>query len=411
MSKVRQAYDIYVYTQQTGVIHAADAILVEQHGLLNRFGFRYTPIYLNHPSAFSLDPVQLPLGSAPYEFDCNQGIPGILDDYLPDDWGRKVLARLVFYRDQKKINNHSCIETLKYLGNSRIGALQWIEKGATPKYSTGCQVDDLARAEQAAQHVDHPEAYSSQLDELSLIYMANAGTGVGGARPKALMYDAQGQYLAKFNRLSQDNYNNARVELACLKLAHLAGIDVFSGRVVEGINGREVLLLDRFDIDGDARKHLITVNALLKDPRSQRDAHGVFRYDDIAQLVKQYSVDVIRDLEQLVRMMLFNRGINNADTHERNFSFIHTDDGYHLAPAYDMVPTLTAGQYPVAGFGYSQYPPLCSEIKGRVFGLEKTRVSRIAEEVAEALRQWERIAEAQKVDESEAFAIARCIRI
>ena len=87
------------------------------------------------------------------------------------------------------------------------------------------------------------------------------------ATPKALLHDSCGAYIAKFNRLSADNYNNARVELACLNMARAAGLDVGQGKVHGGINGREVLLLDRFDVlPGGDRKHLISINGLLKEP-------------------------------------------------------------------------------------------------------------------------------------------------
>lgn len=413
---IKARYDIYVNTISLGVMKAAEAILLEEGGLLTRFGFRYTENYIDQPLAFALDPVQLPLTRSEFLFACRNGIPGILDDYLPDDWGRKVLARLALYRHQKKINRHSCVDTLSELGNSRIGALQWVSDGKAPQYESGAALSHLSEAELAAQLIDKPEGYPEQLDELSLLYLANAGTGVGGARPKALLYEGAEHYLAKFNRLSQDPYNNARVELACLKLAELAGLEVFSGRVREGVNGREVLLLNRFDIITKGRchyrKHLITANAMLKEPSSQRDHSGVFRYDDIVTLIRRYSFDVEKDLTQLLRMMLFNRAINNTDNHERNFSFMHTENGYRLAPAYDMVPTLSTGEYPAAGYHYSPQPPLPSEAKtmGKVFGLPKTQVRKIAEEVENAVQQWSVIAAQTGVECSDIAAVAKVIK-
>lgn len=413
----RVRYDLYLNTPEFPVFPVAEVVLLEDGGVLSRFGFRYTTGYLADPQGFSLDPVQLPLTDSEFTFECRQGMPGILDDYLPDDWGRKVLAQLAFYRDRRQLNRHSCIETLAVLGDSRIGALQWVLEGEEPVYSLGCDISKIQRAESAAQTIDHPDKYAEKLDEMSLLYLANAGTGVGGARPKALVANGDLACLAKFNRLTQDRYNNARVELACLIMAAQAGLQVFGGSVIEGINGREVLLLERFDVICDAsittRRHLITANALLKEPGSQRDRGGVFRYDDLVQLVRMHSVEVERDLDQLLRMMLFNRAINNTDTHERNFSFIHNGKGYQLAPAYDMVPSLTVGQYPVAGFGYSHQPPLCSEVLqiGKVFGLPKTKVGRIAEDVQNAVGQWESIAEKTGVSEIDTAAIAQVIRI
>lgn len=86
------------------------------------------------------------------------------------------------------------------------------------------------------------------------------------------------------------------------------------------------------------RQHLITTNALLKNPETQHDRGGVFRYDDIADIVRRYSIDIETDLTQLLRMMLFNRAINNTDDHKRNFSLMHKGNSYCLSPAYDMVP-------------------------------------------------------------------------
>jgi len=309
------------------MLKAAEAVLVEENGHLTRFAWRYTKNYLSHPHSFPLDPVQLPLSQQETELTCNAGIPGILDDYLPDDWGRKILSTLAFYREGKPLNRYSCIDMLNLLGSGRIGALCWVPKNKEPTYSLGNPIGKMHDAEAIAQTIDQPIHGDSGFDELSLLYLANAGSGVGGARPKALLYDEQGAYLAKFNRRQGDDYNNARTELACLLMAKAAGLCVFTGRVVEGINAREVLLLNRFDIahtkanDAQHYHHIITVNALLKEHTSQRDRGGVFRYDDIAALIKQYSCKVEEDLEQLLRIMLFNTGINNNDTHERNFSF------------------------------------------------------------------------------------------
>ena len=87
-------------------------------------------------------------------------------------------------------------------------------------------------------------------------------SGIGGDRPKALLYEDNTAYLAKFNRLTTDAYNNAKVELACLQMAKEAGLNVLDGHVRRGVNGRDVLLLDRFDV--------VTGNNLLASRRHHR---------------------------------------------------------------------------------------------------------------------------------------------
>lgn len=77
-------------------------------------------------------------------------MPGILDDYLPDNWGRRVLAQIGFYRDRRKLNQNICIDTLSELGDCRVGAIQWVEKEESPKYELGCHLDKIKEAENAA---------------------------------------------------------------------------------------------------------------------------------------------------------------------------------------------------------------------------------------------------------------------
>ncbi|MFL0809490.1 MAG: type II toxin-antitoxin system HipA family toxin [Agarilytica sp.] len=408
----KQKYDVYLNLPSMGVINAAQAVCVETDGRLNQFGFRYTPQYLDIASAIPFDPLQLPLSNKEFQFRCVGGIPGVLDDYLPDAWGRKVLSYLSFYRDKKKISHHSCIDSLALMGGSRIGAIQFVSEGNNPLYEFGCEFSQLQKAESAAQHVDENNIENADFDELSLLYLANAGTGIGGARPKALIQKNGKAYLAKFNRLQHDEYNNARVELACLLMAKEAGINVFGGVIERGINGREVLLLERFDTCANHRHHLITINALLKSTVTQSDNNGVFRYDDIANIIRKYSISVEYDLQQLLRIMLFNRGINNTDDHERNFSLINRGEGYQLAPAYDLVPSLARGAYHIAGYQHSPSPPYAKEAHalGKIFGLPKTQVKLIADEVIEAFKSWEKHAEITNVCEGDQVKLRSIIR-
>ena len=416
--KNKQQYDLYVNTPLTGLIKAAQAVLLESSGQLVQMAFLYTEEYRNHAHAFALDPVQLPLTEKEINLQCAGGTPGIIDDYLPDDWGRKVLAQLAFYRDKRVIDQHSTIDTLAQLSNSRIGALQWVISGEIPNYELGCDIKHLVAAETAAQSVDTPEFYAENIDEMSLLYLANAGTGIGGARPKALLYENNNAYLAKFNRVTSDTYNNAKVELACLQMAKAAGLDVLDGYISAGVNDRDVLMLERFDIvttnePSTSRRHLITINALLKNTATQRDRGNVFLYDNIADIVKKFSINIEKDLTQLLRIMLFNRAINNTDDHERNFSLICEGDGYQMAPGYDMVPSLTTGAYPIAGYQYSPWPPTPSEAKqcGKIFGLSKPIVKRIADQVISAVEEWPEWAQKNAVSEKDSENIKQVIRI
>lgn len=411
MTNRSQQFDLYLCTQELGTMKVAQAGLLEESGVLTRMQFRYTPEYLECAVSFALDPVQLPLQTADIHLTCSSGgIPGLLDDYLPDNWGKTVLARLAFYKHAKRIRIHSPLDMLGEISSNRIGALQWLPKGQLPDYDQGADIKQLGRAEQMAQVIDSQDWSNTSVDDFSLAYLANAGTGVGGARPKALIYDSKQSYLAKFNSLSNDTYNNARVELACLNMANHAGLQIGQGKILTGINEREVLLLERFDIDKGARKHIISVNALLKDKYTQGDRGGAFTYDDVANLIKRYSIDPVTDLTQLLQIMLFNAAINNTDDHERNFSFWYHQGGYRLSPAYDLVPTLATGQYHVAGYQHSPFPPKPSQVKGRIFGLPAPLVKQVAEQITTSVAQWPLFAQQAGVSEHDQAHLNKVIR-
>ena len=407
-------YDVYISLSTTGIHRAGELVVRDEKSITRRCAFRYSPDYQAIDGAIPLDPVALPFSGQPtFDFDCSGGRPALLDDYLPDDWGRKVLTQLSLVRDKKRLSARSVIDMLGALGGSTIGALSIVAKGAEPSFTFGSNISRLHEAESAAQQVDSIGYNTENIDNFSLLHLANHGSGVGGARPKALIYDGQDCYLAKFNRLSESNrdpYNNARVELACLFMAKEAGINCFTGKVEPGINGREVLLLKRFDVNDDlSRNHLITMNGLLKIQSNQADLGETFSYDHIHRVLQRYSHDIESDLSQLVLRMLFNRSINNIDDHERNFSLINCGSGYKLSPAYDMVPSLSRGAYHAASFGYQPYPPLPGEAAkaSKIFGLNRTEIQGCADQILRAIGNWENHAEKAGVSEHDAETVAK----
>ena len=399
----KASYDIYINTQGTSIQHAADCVIEEQNGRVQRVGFRYKSDYLQQQSAFAIDPQHLPLNASELQLNSSAGLPGFLDDYLPDDWGKKVLTRLAFYQHKQRLNNHSAIDLLSLMSKRHIGAMCIVPKGEAASYETGIPLADLSKAEIAAQQIDELQPDHISFDAMNLLFLASSGSGVGGARPKALISDQGKEYIAKFNPSHSDVFNNARAELTCLKLAKLAGLNVSEGKIISGINGRDVLLIERFDLIEHYRFHLVSINSLLKNPASQSDHGFNFSYDSIYKILQKFSVNIEKDAEQLLRQMLFNRAINNVDDHERNFSLIHYNQGYQLSPAYDLVPMAVRGQYHVAGFQYNPNPPKPSEISrfGKVFGLSKPVVAACAEQVIDAVSQWKKVADETGVNEKE----------
>lgn len=75
---------------------------------------------------------------------------------------------------------------------------------------------------------DHlADAAYEQVENLMLI-----GTSMGGARPKAVVEDDEGLWIAKFSR-PDDLWSNARVEHAMLLLARACGLTMAQSRVID----------------------------------------------------------------------------------------------------------------------------------------------------------------------------------
>ena len=87
---------------------------------------------------------------------------------------------------------------------------------------------ELAKLQQIAEALMREEDVKTeeavQVQDLMLI-----GTSMGGARPKVVVEDKDGLWVAKFNR-PDDRWNNTRVEHAMLELAKACGISVAASR-------------------------------------------------------------------------------------------------------------------------------------------------------------------------------------
>ncbi len=313
---------------------------------------RYRSSWLEHPRRYALNPVHAPLTPEPMEWTTND-IPAVLDEVLPGRWERAVQRR--FRGERHDVDDlHAVLSVEREMW--RVGALEILPAGTEPPPLTSpltfADIDELA--EEVERTDRHP---SSTVQALLRI---QAGSSVGGARPKVLVREAADgtDWLVKLPRQG-DPFDHVRLEAACLTLAEAAGIPVPAHALVEA--GRATgLAVCRFDVaSAGGRLGLVSANALLKDPQTQADPlhRG---YDDLATLVRRHSVRPRADLIQLYAQMLFNQAINNRDDHLRNFSFLHLEGdaaGWVLSPAYDLVPDEALGVYSQLGLGHSALLP------------------------------------------------------
>ena len=152
------------------------------------------------------------------------------------------------------------------------------------------------------------------------------------------MIDRKGRLaIAKFPRPA-DDWDVMRWEAVALELARAAGIWVSPFESHE-IDGKAVLIVDRFDRDGDLRIGYVSAMTML-----EAGDGDVGSYLDIAEAIEVHSVRTDEDLRQLWRRIAFSVLISNTDDHLRNHGFLRTSTaGWSLSPAFDLNPDPRSG--------------------------------------------------------------------
>lgn len=297
--------------------------------------FLYGRRYLERSDAVELDPVELRLRRGQYETARMGGFFGSIRDSMPDYWGRRVIERNT---------GHTQLEEFDYLmygPDDRAGALGFgLNVHPPPTKHQFNQTMDLERLQAAADTVisDEPNTEDSttrQAEELMLI-----GTSMGGARPKAVVENEQGLWIAKFSR-HDDRWNHPRVEHGLLKLARKCGVSVAENWITN-VGGRDVLLVRRFDRErtdkGYQRHRMISALTLLQiddSITSRRDWSYILFADELRRVSRMPE----SDLRELFTRMCFNAAVSNLDDHPRNHAILSKGRDWQLSPAFDLTPT------------------------------------------------------------------------
>lgn len=130
-------------------------------------------------------------------------------------------------------------------------------------------------------------------------------------------------------------------EAFCLMLAGRLGLPV--PRVaIRQLDGVDCLIVERFDRDRrDGRVHRLHQEDFCQalGAIEKYEEHGGPGLGRIADLVRRLSVPA-KDMEFLLRALLFNFLIANADAHAKNYSLFHRVGGRReMTPLYDLVST------------------------------------------------------------------------
>ena len=302
--------------------------------------FVYGRAYRERADAVELDPVELRLSDRVYETARMDGVFGAIRDSMPDFWGRRLIQRNAGLAELAEF------DYLMLGPDDRAGALGFghgVEPpGPRRLFNRTLDLGDLQRAADAILDDDGERAGSAgeRAEELLLL-----GTSMGGARPKAVVEDESGLWIAKFGH-DDDRWNQPRVEHGLLCLARACGLNVPDSRI-DTVGERDVLLVRRFDRDrtdaGYRRHRMASAMTLLRSGDSFHDRDD-WSYLLLADEIRRTSARPVDDLRELFGRMCFNAAVSNLDDHPRNHAILAKGRQWRLSPAFDLTPTPTVSR-------------------------------------------------------------------
>jgi serine/threonine-protein kinase HipA len=349
--------------------------------------FEYTRAWASEAGALALDPVSLPLDAA-RRFRAEMLYPplAVFDDALPDDWGRRLLAAAITADG----GTPTLPEMLLRMRGGGTGALLFTATDTAPHPDESVPSTALSKLLAAAAQFEAGALPPG--DEFRRLL--EGSSRAGGARPKALVHDESGEWLAKFpSRARDDAYDVVGLEATCLTLARRAGLEVPESRL-QTIGARRVLMVKRFDVSAQGgRYHMVSMRTLCKE----RPGIYVHSYSELAQVLRKHSASPADDLAALYRYMVFNATIGNVDDHLKNFWMLARPDGFRLAPAFDLVPDISGRGEHTLSFQQGFACPTGTEIIALADAWGVARAARIVEDVVKATSAFAKAAGRLKV--------------
>ena len=385
---------VYVWLPSEGFVPAGVLLVEEEGGQPLHMRFQYEREYIEHPGAFSLDPVDLPLSHMENIIDSppQKRTFGAMFDCCPDNWGQKILSLTA----SEKMVEVRYFDFIVSGGFHRIGAL-----GFGPDRKQGPRWDFYPLQEDndtLALDVDLLTRAFNQLEtqgfhnvDRNIRKYLNTGSSVGGARPKALIEHENKPYIAKF-KSPDDIWDEPAVEYASMSLAGKAGLNVPGVSLLKTQKG-SIFLVERFDRDNEDRKHILSGMTMVGAKPGIMFINERHSYQDLCLAIDRFGhKDFIqRDKEELYKRLICNILHNNEDDHLRNFGFIWNKDGCRLSPFYDFTPSPSPARHLMLNLGKNQTEMSLSNALSRCefFGLDREKALNIALSIVHVFNNWE----------------------
>ncbi|GAA4142286.1 type II toxin-antitoxin system HipA family toxin [Leifsonia shinshuensis] len=301
--------------------------------------FEYDPAYLGKIGAYELSP-DLPLTPGRTYTPENTVLFGAFADAAPDEWGQKIVQANHALRLKEDPSLPRRVGDFDYLLGvsdfSRMGALRFKAENSRHWLSedTGvANIHELGKILRVARRYEDHEATDEDVE-----YLAGIATSPGGARPKANVLLPDGSLaLAKLPHSKDADVDTEAWEAVALTIARRIGTPTPEFTVQPAGEGRSVLIVKRFDRDGETvRRGYMSAATALRI--GKHDTGSRLTYEEFADVLAATSANPEADLHDMFRRIALTVFINNVDDHWGNHGFLRQANGWRLAPIFDINP-------------------------------------------------------------------------
>ena len=329
-----------VYVDLDGVPHLMGRLWARTRKNKESATFEYDKTWLENPARFSLEPA-LQVGPGPFHTPADTPMFGAIGDSAPDRWGRALMRRMERRRAEREGGAPRTLQEIDFLllvdDEARQGALRFAEKEGGPflREEGVKRIPPADRAPETAlrgRTCDGRERHrggTAPAVRARLLSWRRAAQGFrqGKGRPSRHRESSHARTMKSTPWSGKRSHCPSRRNLA----------SPFRNRRVENIAGKPVLLLRRFDRDGERRIPFLSAMSMLGS--KDRETRS---YLEIVDALRQHGAAPQADMEALWRRLVFNILISNTDDHLRNHGFLYEGQGgWRLSPAYDLNPVPT----------------------------------------------------------------------
>ncbi len=302
--------------------------------------------------ALDISPIIMPLselekGKMVFSFpllnsETFNGLPGLLSDSLPDNFGNQMIHSYLSNRD-KKSHDLTQVDKLCYIGKNGIGAIEFeafeIQNLEISKKIEPNDILDFVN-----------ETLTSKLNSLkdnSNLFQLT--TVLGGENPKAAvgynnktnelrtnisdLLEGFEHWIIKLDGIKKIENTNLKIEYAYYLMALDCGITINESKLIQE-NGRSHFMTKRFDRQNNQKIHMQSLCALAHFDSKKS---GFYSYEQVFQIMRIMKLPH-SDSEEMYRRMVFNVMSRNQNDSTKSISFLMFPNGkWQLSPAYGLI--------------------------------------------------------------------------